>query len=77
AIMDGIVVDLDGSRVDPGGAGRSQLYAENGLLRLGTVTVATGETQFEVVAVDIAGNEGSWSVSLSAAEATVAPTGDE
>ncbi len=67
AVMDGIVVDPAGSRIHPGGGAHSELYAASGSVRLGEVIVSSGETQFEVVVADIAGNERSWSVSLSPA----------
>jgi len=75
AIMDGIVVGPDESRLELSGATRSRIYAASGSVRLGDVTVSTGATLFEVVATDIAGNERNWSVSLIAATPEEAPAG--
>ena len=70
--QEAFAVELDRMRVgelgmiiEPGGLEADLLYAEAGLLRLGTVQVTSGQTELEIVSVDFRGNEASLRLNLS------------
>ncbi len=64
-VMDRIAVRPDATTIEPGGATAEVLYGVEGLIRLGKLTVGTGQTEVEIVALDFAGNESSWDYDIT------------